>query len=160
MVQLQRFTGCRPGEVMAMRAIDLNMTRPTWTYRPASHKSKHRGLDRVIFLGPRAQAVMRPFLTTNLEGNLFSPRTYVEAMHRRRAELRKTKRTPSDLRRRRKAKPQRVPAERYNRRSYRVAIVRACQMSLSKRKKILPGPKNRSYANGKFSVSDHPQIFP
>src|SRR5262249_32167469 len=55
MVELQRLTGCRPGEVMVMRAIDLNMTGPVWTYRPASHKNKHRGLDRVIFLGPQAQ---------------------------------------------------------------------------------------------------------
>jgi integrase len=65
-------------------------------------------------------------LTTNLEAYLFSPRAYVEAMHRRRAEQRKTKRTPSELKRKRKAKPRRVPAERYNRRSYRVAVVRGC----------------------------------
>jgi len=110
-----------------MRAIDLHMSGPVWTYRPASHKNRHRGLDRVIFLGPQAQEVVKPFLTTNLEAYLFSPRAYVEAMHRRRADLRKTRRTPSELRRRRKAKPRRVPAERYNRRSYRVAIVRACR---------------------------------
>jgi integrase len=127
MVELQRLTGCRPGEVMAMRAMDLSMTGPVWTYHPASHKTKHRGLDRVIFLGPQAQRVIKPFLTTNLESYLFSPRAYVEALHRRRAEQRKSKRTPSELKRKRKAKPLRVPAERYNRRSYRVAIARACQ---------------------------------
>jgi integrase len=127
MVELQRLTGYRPGEVMVMRAIDLNMSGPVWTYRPASHKNRHRGLDRVIFLGPQAQEVIKPFLTTNLEAYLFSPRAYVEAMHAKRAEKRKTKRTPSELHRKRKAKPRRVPAERYNRRSYRVAIVRACK---------------------------------
>src|SRR5262249_32230024 len=127
MVQLQRLTGCRPGEVMVMRAIDLTMTGSVWTYRPGLHKNKHRGLDRVIFLGPQAQAVVEPFLTTNLEAFLFSPRAYVEGMRRRRADQRKTRRTPSELRRRRKASPRRVPAERYSRRSYRVAIVRACR---------------------------------
>jgi integrase len=127
MVELQRLTGCRPGEVMAMRAIDLSMTGSVWTYRPVSHKNKHRGLDRVIFLGPQAQQVIKPFLTTNLEAYLFSPRAYVEALHRRRAEQRKTKRTPSELMRKRTAKPLRVPAERYSRRSYRVAIARACR---------------------------------
>jgi integrase len=127
MVELQRLTGCRPGEAMVMRAVELNMSGPVWTYQPASHKNKHRGLDRVIFLGPQAQEVIRPFLTTKLEAYLFSPRAYVEAMHRGRRELRKTKRTPSELKRQRKAKPRRVPAERYNRRSYRVAIIRACQ---------------------------------
>jgi integrase len=111
---------------MVMRAIDLTMSGPVWTYCPATHKNKHRGLDRVIFLGPQAQETVKPFLTTNLEAYLFSPRAYVEDLRRRRAEQRKTKRTPSELRRR-KAKPRRVPAERYNRRSYRLAIVRACQ---------------------------------
>jgi hypothetical protein len=50
MVELQQLTACRAGEVMVMRAIDLTMSGPVWTYRPASHKNKHRGLDRVIFL--------------------------------------------------------------------------------------------------------------
>jgi site-specific recombinase XerD len=114
---------------MVVRAIDLTMSGPVWTYRPARHKNQHRGLDRVIFLGPQAQEVIKPFLTTNLEAFLFSPRAYVEALHRRRAEQRKTKRTPSELKRLRKAKPRRVPAERYNRRSYRVAVVRACDQA-------------------------------
>jgi integrase len=127
MVQLQRLTGSRPGEAKAMRAIDLTMTGPVWTYRPARHKNMHRGLGRVIFLGPQAQEVIKPFLTTDLHAYLFSPRAYVEALRRRRAEQRRTRRTPSERKRRRKAKPRRVPAERYNRRSYRVAIVRACQ---------------------------------
>jgi integrase len=127
MVELQRLTACRAGEVMVMRAIDLTTSGPVWTYRPASHKNKHRGLDRVIFLGPQAQAVIRPFLTTNLEAFLFSPRAYVEALRRRRAQQRRTRRTPSELKRRRKANPRRAPAERYSRRSYRLAIVRACQ---------------------------------
>jgi hypothetical protein len=108
MVELQRLTGCRPGEVLVMRAIDLTTSGPVWAYRPASHKNKHRGLDRVIFLGPQAQQVIKPFLTTGLEAYLFSPRAYVEAMHRRRAERRKTRRTPSELRRRRKAEPRRA----------------------------------------------------
>jgi integrase len=127
LVELQRLTGCRPGEAMVMRAIDLTMTGAVWTFRPAKHKNRHRGLDRVIFLGPQAQEVIKPFLTTNLEAYLFSPRAYVEALHARRAAQRKTKRTPSELKRRRKVKPRRVPAERYNRRSYRVAIIRACR---------------------------------
>jgi integrase len=127
MVELQRLTGCRAGEVMAMRAVDLTTAGPVWTYRPAGHKNQHRGLDRVIFLGPQAQAVVKPFLTTGLEAYLFSPRAYVEALHARRAERRKTKRTPSEARRTRKPAPKRKPADRYTRVSYRQAIVRACK---------------------------------
>jgi integrase len=81
----------------------------------------------VIFLGPKAQEVVKPFLTTNLEAYLFSPRAWVEELRARRAAARKTKRTPSELKRRRKAKPKRAPADRYSRRSYRLAIVRACK---------------------------------
>jgi integrase len=127
MVELQRLTGCRPGEIMAMRAIDLSMTGQTWTYRPASHKNKHRGLDRIIYLGPQAQEIVKPFLRPNVEAYLFSPRAFVEELHAKRAALRKTKRTPSEQKRKRKSRPRRVPAERYNRRSYRLAVVRACK---------------------------------
>ena len=126
LVRVQLLTGCRAGEVMVMRGMDLNTSGEVWMYRPGSHKNKHRGLERVIYLGPQAQAVVRPFLTTDLQAFLFSPCRYVDAMHARRAERRVTRRTPSELRRQRKEKPLRTPAERYDRRSYRQAIVRAC----------------------------------
>jgi integrase len=127
LVRVQLLTGCRAGEVMVMRAMDLNTTGAVWRYWPGSHKNKHRGLERVIYLGPQAQAVIRPFLTTDLQAFLFSPRRYVEAMHARRSARRLTRRTPSELRRQRKEKPLRKPAERYDRRSYRQAILRACK---------------------------------
>jgi integrase len=133
MVELQRLSACRAGEVMVMRACDLNTTGPIWTFTPHKHKNQYRGLDRVIHLGPQAQEIVKPFLTTNPEAYLFSPRAYVKGLHRRRAEQRKTKRTPSELKRKRKAKPRRVPAERYNRRSYRVAVVRACDKATQSR---------------------------
>jgi integrase len=127
LVQVQLLSGCRPSEAMVMRAVDLNTSGPVWTYRPPRHKNTHRGLDRVIFLGPQAQEVIKPFLTTDLGAYLFSPRAYVEAMHRRRTAARKTTPTPSERCRRRTSKPKRAPAACYNRRSYRLAVVRACQ---------------------------------
>jgi hypothetical protein len=80
---------------MAMRSADLTMTGPVWVYRPAKHKNRHRGRERVIYLGPRSQEIIRPFLKTDLQAYLFSPREYVEALHARRAAERKTRRTPS-----------------------------------------------------------------
>jgi integrase len=127
LAELQLLTGMRAGEAMTMRAIDLNMGGPVWTYRPASHKNRHRGQDRVIFLGPQAQELIKPFLTTNLEAYLFSPRVYVEAMHAARTARRKTRRTPSELKRERRRAPKRGPGDRYSRRSYNVAIIRACK---------------------------------
>jgi hypothetical protein len=102
------------------------MTGEIWAYRPHRHKNKHRGKDRVVYLGPQAQEVIRPFLTTDLHAYLFSPAAYVRELRDRRAEARKTKRTPSELLRRSRTKPKRVPAARYERRSYRQAVVRAC----------------------------------
>jgi integrase len=133
MVELQRLTGCRPGEVLGMRASDLSMTGPVWTYRPRTHKNAHRGLARLIFLGPLAQQLIKPFLTTNLGAYLFSPRAHVEALRARRAEQRRTRRTPSELKRQCKRAPKRRAAERYNRRSYWLAVFRACQKARGKR---------------------------
>jgi integrase len=125
-VEVQLLTGCRVSEALSMRGCDLDVTGATWTYRPARHKNRNRGIDRVIFLGPRAQAVVKPFLKTDLQAYLFSPADAVAERDARRAAARKTKRTPSELRRKRKAKPKRRPRARYDRNSYRQAIGRAC----------------------------------
>lgn len=62
MVRLQLLTGMRPGEVVQMRPGDLDRSGPTWIYQPQRHKGEHRGQGRQIYLGPRAQAILRPFL--------------------------------------------------------------------------------------------------
>jgi integrase len=111
---------------MVMRAIDLNTTGDVWTYTPHRHKNIHRGQARIIQLGPKAQEVVKPFLKTDLGDYLFSPRDYVQELHASRATRRKTKRTPSELLRKRKDQPKREAGRRYNRRSYGVAIRRAC----------------------------------
>ena len=54
MIQLQRLTGMRPGEVCRIRTIDLDTSGKVWSYLPESHKSEHHGRSRVIiFNGPR-----------------------------------------------------------------------------------------------------------
>jgi integrase len=63
----------RSSEVLAMRGRDLNTTGGVWEYQPASHKSEHRGKDRQVFLGPKAQAVVKEFLSSDLQAYLFNP---------------------------------------------------------------------------------------
>jgi integrase len=70
-VQLQLLTGMRSGEVLTMRACDINTTGAVWEYRPASHKTAHHGKSRIVFLGPKAQAVVKELLTPNLQARLF-----------------------------------------------------------------------------------------
>jgi integrase len=57
MIRLQRLAGMRPGEVCLMRPCDLDTGGGVWLYRPRRHKTEHRGKDRVIALGPKAQEV-------------------------------------------------------------------------------------------------------
>jgi integrase len=126
MIQLQLLSGARPGEVASMRGCDLTMTGTTWEYRPARHKTQHRGKTRVVFLGPKAQAIIREFLKTDMQAYLFSPRDVVDELNARRRANRKSPMTPSQSKRTRKANPKRKPGERYTKDSYRVVIQRAC----------------------------------
>ncbi|MBI4716595.1 MAG: hypothetical protein HY763_02230 [Planctomycetes bacterium] len=125
MIQLQRLTGMRPGEVLAMRLCEIDRTADPWSYGPSSHKTEHHGKARVVFLGPRAQAVLRPFMNRDPEAYLFNPREAVEEHHLARRLNRRTPMTPSESTRQRKIAPRRVPGARYTRRSYAVAIARA-----------------------------------
>jgi integrase len=126
MVELQRLTGARPGEVCTMRGCDIDTSGAVWLYRPRHHKTAWRGKERVIALGPRAQEVIRPLLTLNTGAYLFSPsRALAERAARRRSQ-RKTPVQPSQQCRR-KAKPRKSPGEHYTPLSYAHAIAKACR---------------------------------
>src|SRR5437773_5200905 len=90
MIQLQLFTGARPGEVVIVRTGDIDRSGAVWLYTPRSHKTEHFGCDRTIFLGPRAQAIVAPFLKMDPQRFLFSP---ADAETNRRAELRGQRRS-------------------------------------------------------------------
>jgi integrase len=127
MVELQRLTGMRPGEVCRLRWADIDQGGKVWVYRPAQHKTRHRAKVREILLGPRAQAVLNDFRKDDPETYIFSPREAVEALHRERAEKRATKYYASRQGRQpRKAWPKRRPSECYTIQSYGSAVARAC----------------------------------
>lgn len=62
MVRFQRLTGCRPQDVRQMTMQGLDRSGEVWIYRPTKHKTSYTGRIRVIAIGPRAQAVLGPFL--------------------------------------------------------------------------------------------------
>lgn len=74
MVQVQRLTGMRPGEVVLMRACDIDMTGDVWVFTPLTHKNEWRDQSRFIPLGPKAQKIIRSLLTMSTGRYLFSPR--------------------------------------------------------------------------------------
>jgi integrase len=126
MIELQRLTGMRPGEVVLMRTGDLDMSGEVWVYTPSRHKTEHHDKKRQVLIGPKGQEVLRPWLKADREAYLFSP---AEAMRERRAELRARRRTrvqPSQ-RDRSKARPRKAPGDRYTVASYRKAIQDACR---------------------------------
>lgn len=130
MVRLQLLTGMRPGEVVAMRGRDLDTSGKVWIYRPEQHKNRHRGHGRAVMIGPKAQAVLRPWLKAYLAAHLFSP---AEAEAARRAALTEARTTPMSCGNKpgsnRRRKPHRSPGESYSVASYARAIRRACELT-------------------------------
>ena len=62
MVQFQRLTGCRPGEVRILRPKEVDHSGDVWLYRPQHHKNEYRGKSRTIAIGPKAQEILKPRL--------------------------------------------------------------------------------------------------
>lgn len=129
-VELQLLTGARPGELLALRPIDIELDERTgiWTYQPEMHKNAYREKERVIYFGPRAQELLRPFLTDRpTNAYLFSP---AEADAERRAARHEMRCTPLSCGNRpgtnRKVAPRRQPGHRYTTPAYHRAVEYAC----------------------------------
>lgn len=133
-IDLQLLTGARPGELLSMRPSDIERypsednEPPVWLFRPREHKNQFRAMERTIVLGPRAQAVLEPFLDgRDPEAFVFSP---AEAEAERRAAASAARKTPLSCGNRvgtnRALDPERAVGDRYTTPSYYVAIRRAC----------------------------------
>ena len=133
MVRFQRFTGCRSGEMVIMRPIDIDRSGEVWVYTPSKHKTEHFGKKRQIYIGPKAQGVLAAYLMDREPTDyVFSPveSEKLRAIDRRRN--RQSPMTPSQqargerARTRQRAKP---PGECYTTGSYRKCIVRATKLA-------------------------------
>ncbi|MBQ9811922.1 MAG: site-specific integrase [Thermoguttaceae bacterium] len=97
MVTIQRLTGMRPCEVCAMQAGDVSTDGDIWVYTIRSDKTDYRRAPwakKLIPLGPKAQAVLFPYLLEREgtpEAFLFSPR---DAALERAREARANRKTP------------------------------------------------------------------
>lgn len=128
MVRVQLLTGMRSSELCAMTPGRIDTSGPLWIYRPEHHKSEEDGKDRVVQIGPKAQAVLAPFMLGRVpDVPMFSPR---EAESARREAQHAQRRTPIGQGNRpgtnRKSAPKRTPGLAYTEASYRKAIYRAC----------------------------------
>jgi integrase len=132
MVRLQRLTGMRPAEVCLLRPCDLDRVGEIWLYRPESHKTEHQERERLIFIGPQAQAVLLEYLLRDDQAYCFRPCDSMARHLACRSEMRKTPlscgNTPGSNRRR---KVRIEPGDRYQVDAYRRAITRACDKAFS-----------------------------
>jgi integrase len=126
MVRFQWLTGCRPGEVCIVRPCDVDISGEIWRYCPESHKTEHHGRERFIFIGPRAQDVLRPYLLRQKSTFCFVPAESESKRMTERREARNGSHTPSRSSRRGSPKRRRFPGDQYTVNSYRRAIHRAC----------------------------------
>jgi integrase len=127
MVRFQAITGCRPCEVCMIRPCDVDRSSSVWEYVPESHKTEHHGRQRRIFIGPLGQEILATWLNRKDHEYCFSPAESRESFDTDRRKNRKTPRTPSSLKRQRKAKCRKSPGKRYTTASYGYAIRRACR---------------------------------
>lgn len=146
LMDLQLLTGARSGELLGLRAADLDTGDPSgvWAYRPKEHKNSLRGKDRIIYFGPAAQSTLRPFLANRpINAYLFSP---AEAEAERRAAATARRRTPLSCGNRvgtnRAETPERFPGERYTPASYLIAVQRACERAYPPPERLRPRTKD------------------
>jgi integrase len=136
LIELQLLTGARPGELVGLRAIDIQTKGGAaeegdgvWIYEPDRHKNAHRGQRRTVYFGPRAQSILRPFMIGRpVDTPLFSPK---EAEEERRRAATDARRTPVGYGNgpgtNRSESPRRPPRDAYDVNTYRRAIWRACE---------------------------------
>jgi integrase len=125
-VRLQWCTGMRPSEALQIRMADLDRSGDVWLYTVRAHKNGWRGHQRVVALGPEAQAILQPLLRVD-GGYLISPQDAVAERHQAARAARVTPMTPSQREREaRNAKKEPAVGDHYGIDAYRKAIHRAC----------------------------------
>ena len=133
LIQLQRLTGARSGELVGLRPVDIDMSdSECWYVRPDQHKTAHHGKTRAIPIGPQGQEVIRPFLPGRpVDAPLFSPK---DADRERREERHAGRQTPMNQgnrpdyngRSRAGEGKEKEPGDCYTARSFGRAISEAC----------------------------------
>lgn len=138
MVQFQQLTGCRPGEVCKITPRMVDRSGDVWEVKLDDHKTAHHDRERVIFVGPKAQKILAPYLLRDADANCFSPRE--SELHRRakQAEERTTPLSCGNVPGSNKVKrPERLPGTKYTTGSYDRSVKYAC-------KKAFPAPEGLS----------------
>lgn len=137
LLTVQYLAGMRPVEACHLRACDIDFGGRVpdgpqfpglWVFvvPPEANKNHHRGKTRHVFLGPKAQEVLKPYLEKRTpEQYLFSPAESRRSFDGRRSAARKAAYPAPESRRR--EHPRKSPRDRYDTRALQLAIRRACR---------------------------------
>lgn len=128
MVQFQQLVGCRPGELVRITPSMVNRSSDVWTIELAEHKSAYRGKSRTLYIGPKAQAILKPYLLRGAHVACFSPqeseRQRLDAKHAARVTPLSCGNRPGTNRAR---KPRRPPGTSFTTGTFARAILYACK---------------------------------
>jgi len=127
MVRLQRLTGALPGEVCGLKPAYIDRSGNVWMAILTEHKTKHHGKTRTIYIGPKAQSVLLPYLLRDENDFCFKPS---DSERKRRTTQSANRVTPMSCGNRPgtnvKAAPAMQPGDQYDVSAFRRAIHRAC----------------------------------
>jgi site-specific recombinase XerD len=121
LIDVQKLTGARAGELVGLRPCDLNRSGRVWVYEPKAHKTAHRGRKRTIYFGPRAQAALAPLMFRDPAAFIFQPRETLAAFNAACKVHRRPNQKPNKKATKRKVR------DHYDVDAYRRAIARACK---------------------------------
>jgi integrase len=71
-VQMLKLTGARPSEMLGLTPAMLDKTGDVWTATLTHHKTMRKGKTRILFFGPKAQEVLKPYLLRGTNEPCFS----------------------------------------------------------------------------------------
>lgn len=130
MVKVQRLAAMRPNEVCRMKVGEITKMADVWIYNPPIHKNTWRGHEKHVPLGKEEQAILAPRMAEKKPTDpVFSPLEAILEHQKQRAESRKTKVQPSQLKRKKRnaANPRYKAGTHYKPKSYAQAIARAIE---------------------------------
>lgn len=122
-VRVQRLTGARSSEILNLKPKDIDRTGEVWVAHLETHKTALHGKTRTLCFGPKAQAVLKPFILKRKEEEyLFSPKDHFEE---RKANKAGPGRRPNQKPNPRKT--DRTVTDHYDSATYGRCIRRACK---------------------------------
>jgi len=71
LIDLQRLTGARSGELLTLTTSNIKREGEVWTAEVSEHKTRHHGKSRVLYFGPQSQRLLLRYLNADPDLPLF-----------------------------------------------------------------------------------------